>query len=369
MTLSRSSSRQTPLVAVLLLGIAGSLPVSAATAGDEPRDRHQAKGPLAARDLFPIRRGFLQPDLAGTATLDRGRWELVLTAGVANTLARTTAVEVALENLERREPVELDFLRGLDSDRGIHYLDSENHSLELRASRGLGNGWEVGFSVSWLTAGGGTLDGLVEDFHSTFGFDQDGRAGTLKDRHLLYLLGDRGEFVIEEAPGAGLSDLTLKAKKTLHRRGPWEYALDLSLKLPTGDEERLMSSGSTDWGFVFLAGRPLGLWHLHTGAGAFHLGEWTRLGTFDQNRLTAFTAFERINGNGTSTLFQLLAFDSPFSDLGILELEETTYQGSLGAYLPLGERHWLTLNVVENVVHFESGSDLAFHVGLKSRLP
>lgn len=325
------------------------------------------RGPLAVGDLFPARRGFLQPGPEPVAPLATGEWRLDILISAANTLARNSSIEVALEARRDRQPVTVEFLRQLDDGRGVLFVDGEDQALRLKIGHGLPGGWQVGFELPLLRAHDGDLDGLAEGFHDLFGLDQDGRFGLSRDHHLIFISSPRSEVMVGEAPGSGVGDLTLTAKRTLPS-GRWQRGLDAALKLPIGDEKRLMSSGSADVGLRFLTSRSFGRWHLHGGAGFVYLGPWEALGTPSQVRLSGFTAIERGHANGASTVLQLVALESPFEDLGVPEMDHPSYQLTLGGHLPLTADHWLTLAVTENVLHFDSGSDFAFHVGISAPL-
>lgn len=327
------------------------------------------RGPLAVGDLFPARRGFLQPGPESPEPVEKGEWRFDLLISAANTLAGTRTIEKALEARPGREPVTLDFLRQFDEGDGVLFLDGQDHALRLKVSHGLPNGWQIGFELPLLEAAEGNMDGVAEEFHELLGLDQDGRFGLLKDDHFLFISnGNDVEVYLEDPPGSGVGDLTLSAKRSLPPYGGWQRGFDAALKLPTGDENRLMSSGSADASLRFLASRPFRGWHLHGGAGVIYLGHWQTFGTPPQVTLSGFAAIEWTHRRGGSTVLQLVALESPFEELGIDRLDSASFQLTLGGYVPLSANRWLTLGATENMLHFGSGSDFAFHVGVSTAL-
>ena len=352
-----------PIVGLMVLLVGAVLPAAAAAT--------TVRGPLAVGDLFPARRGFLQPGPESPKPVEKGEWRFDLLISAANTLAGTRTIEKALEARPGREPVTLDFLRQFDEGDGVLFLDGQDHAVRLKVSHGLPSGWQIGFELPLLEAAEGNLDGVAEEFHELLGLDQDGRFGLIKDDHLVFISnGDGVEVFMEDPPGSGVGDLTLSAKRSLPDYGAWQRGFDAALKLPTGDEKRLMSSGSVDAALRFLASRPFafGNWHFHGGVGMIYLGHWQTLGTPPQVNLSGFAAIEWVHRRGGSTVLQLVALESPFQELGIDRLDSASFQLTLGGYVPLSENRWLTLGATENMLHFGSGSDFAFHVGVSTAL-
>lgn len=340
-----------------------------ATAAPPAAGTTSLRGPLAVGDLFPARRGFLQLGPESVAPIASGEWRLDLLISAANTFAGTQTIEEALEARDRREPVTVDFLRQFDDGSGVLFVDGQDSALRLKVARGLDNGWQIGFELPLLESAEGNLDGVAEGFHDLLGLDQDGRFGLTKDDHLMFISNGNGvEVYIEEAPGSGVGDLTISAKRALTPYRRWQRAFDAALKLPTGDEKRLMSSGSADVALRFLGSRAFGPWHVHGGAGMIYLGHWRTLGTPPQIILSGFAAIELVHRHGGSTVLQLVALESPFQDLGIDRLDSASFQLTLGGRLPITARHWLTLGATENMLHFGSGSDFAFHIGISTAL-
>lgn len=327
------------------------------------------RGPLAVGDLFPARRGFLQPGPEPATTLDEGEWRLDLVISTANTLVGTRTIEEALEARGRREPVTVEFLRQFDEGSGVLFVDGQDTALRLKVGRGFADGWQLSFELPLHQAAEGNLDGVAEEFHSLLGLDQDGRFGLAKDDHLFFISNGNGvEVVLEEPPGSGVGDLTISGKRQLPSYGRWERAFDIAVKLPTGDEKRLMSSGSADVALRFLGSRAFGSWHVHGGAGMIYLGHWKALGTPPQIQLAGFAAIEKVFSGDVSTVLQLVALQSPFQDLGVDGLDSASFQLTLGGYVPVAANHWLSWGITENMLHFGSGSDFAFHVGVSTAL-
>lgn len=187
-----------------------------------------------------LARGFALPALGEAVMLGRGRSETRLTLDFTNEYVQegTCAAECMT-------------------------LDGETARLRFTHRVGLGSGWDFALEVPYLDAGGGFLDGWIEDWHDWFGLPNGGRELAPQDRYLFrYERG--GSVLLEETRGySGLGD----AQLTLGRRVGRRSVLRTMVKLPTGDERRL--AGGT-WGGALWLERPLALparW-----AGYFSLG-------------------------------------------------------------------------------------------------
>jgi hypothetical protein len=186
-------------------------------------------GPARAGDFVPggdggtLARGFALPSLGEAAVMGRGRSETRLTLDFTNEYVQegTCAVECVT-------------------------LDGETARLRFTHRVGLGAGWDFLLDVPLLDAGGGFLDGWIEDWHDWFGLPNGGRELAPQDRYRFrYERG--GTVLLDETRGySGLGDTTL----TLGRRVGQRNVLRAMVKLPTGDERRL--AGGTSGGALWL---------------------------------------------------------------------------------------------------------------------
>ena len=63
-------------------------------------------------------------------------------------------------------------------------------------------------------------------------------------------------------------------------------------------------------------------------------------------------------------LVQLTVSESPFRDLELDELAETSIQATLGIKKVLWNRHVLFVGFTENIQNLNNTADVGFHVGL-----
>src|SRR6185503_6952506 len=110
--------------------------------------------------------------------------------------------------------------------------------------------WSLYGIVSAITYQGGFLDSTIEEFHSTFGFDDFGRPAVAKNQAtLIYDLKGAHTVFLEKPTDGGLTDPTCGV-----RDGPgqlaqrWQLSLEGAVKIPVGGKRLLLSTGRTDYG-------------------------------------------------------------------------------------------------------------------------
>ncbi len=329
-------------------------------------------GPLRIRDQFLLGMGFLGLDPVSADIVEKGKWQVDFIETVTNTWALSEVVESALEGRSERGPVTLDQFRSLESDQpdgGVFLVDGELYRTAVAVRRGLGKGVQFEVVLPILSFQGGVFDSVVEDFHKAFGFSQVGRKGAPKDSFLIYSGSQRGEFFLEGDPGLALGDVVLGVKFAVSKGSKlprYKLALEALVKLPTGEEEPLLSSGGTDLGTQLLLTRYYAKSCLHASLGLLYLDESKQLRTDTQLLPTGMVAWERSLGPKTSGLAQLTVSESPFRDLDLDELARATSQVTLGLKQVVRTKYVLFVGLTENISTFNSSPDIGFHVGLTS---
>ncbi len=138
------------------------------------------------------------------------------------------------------------------NDEENFIVDGEQLHATLIFRQGLGDNLEWALEVPLMRQSGGFLDGTIDGFHDTFGFDRGRRART-EDDQLRYLYQRNGETLIDiDDSQQGIGDIRVVLTRQL-RNVPEGRGASVSglIKLPTGDADRLTGSGGTDvavWG-------------------------------------------------------------------------------------------------------------------------
>ncbi len=326
-------------------------------------------GPLRIRDQFLPGLGYLGFDPVSADILAAREWQVDLVLTASNTFAHSLEIERALESRAGREPLGLDELRAIDSDRpggGLFYLDGEHARWALAARRGIGRGLQVELVLPVLHFGGGFLDSTIEGFHDSFSLGQAGRLGVPRDTFTAYLRAGEREIYLDSSPGTALGDAIVGLRYDLRRVRPdpsFQLALEALAKLPTGDVERLSSSGSTDFGVQLLGTRYFRGSCLHVALGAAYLGRHDLLGLDAQTIVSGMLAWEIALGSKTTGLIQATVSESPFEELRSNDIDPASTQLTAGVKRAIGS-NVLFLGVTENLANYNNSADIGLHFGV-----
>lgn len=244
-------------IAIALLGV-GAAPVSAQTLAEDPfgaplRVHDYTFGSFLALGFAP----------APAAPLGVGRSAIEVHLSAVNDFQVSPAVETYLAQVRdgRREPLsaaDIAAITALPTGEG-YFIDTEVTILEIAAHWGLSPRVDFSISVPLVHYGGGFLDGLIYDFHDTFGYGQQGRESVADDQFQV-VLGAAGEarLVRLEAPSAGIADPSLFIRYAVPAEpGGWRFNLAGGIKAPIAATEDLLSTGGWDVGVQATAERQL----------------------------------------------------------------------------------------------------------------
>ena len=360
--------RQKRFRLAMLLAVLLALPSFAA----EPLEFHDL-GPLRIRDQFLLGMGFLAFDPESADVLANGRWEFDLIATVTNTFAKSRAIADRLDARTTRAPVTLAFLRsvaGAQPGRGAFYLDGETYRTALAIRRGFGRRLQLGVTLEGLQFNGGVLDSTIEGFHRTFGLGQAGRLGTYRNQYTVFVSSHGHEYFSDRNPSFGLGDMVFSAKYALAARPGHAYlSVEGLIKIPTGRQVDLYSSGSADVGVEGLYSRFWAKSCVHASAGVLRLGPNDALHTPAQTVFSGMVAYEHgIFNSRTSAIVQTTFSQSPFRKLDLAELGQFAVQASLGVKCAFAMNRVLFVALTENLAHFDNTADIGFHVGWTQRI-
>ena len=250
------------------------------------------RGPIPIRNMRPYNLLFLQflPDSGDTLASRQNRFRLQLDVANNMLIPRPSEGATVIE-------------------------DNETQRLSLDWRRGLGRQTEIGINAALLWRNSGFTDGLIQAYHDLIGYASSqrdipqGRASYPQYRSLLQVTDATGNTLIQQGSAFGLGETTVTLKRGLIRQNRRSaLAARFGLKLPTGNPNALLGSGSFDAGLSFDArygvGRDIILYanvggavmgHAHYAPGAQH------------NREQGFLGLEYRPNNRDSFFFQ---FDS-----------------------------------------------------------
>lgn len=251
-------------------------------------------------------------------------------------------------------------------------LDGETTRMTLTLQYGLRENLEVGVEIPYVLHRDGFLDDLIIDWHNFFQLPQGDRKTLPRDRlHYRYQRNDNNLLDMqEEADGFG--DLRVLGGMQLWQEdsGDTKQALALraSLKLPTGDADKLTGSGSTDLA-LWLSGSlqsPAKDRGLFAAAGVLFLSEGDVLPA-QQRQIVPFGTL----GGGWQPwqgLALKLQFDAQgafYKDSALRELSRSV-QLVMGGTLGLTAATELDISFSEDLL-VNSAPDIVFQLALRHR--
>jgi len=151
-------------------------------------------------------------------------------------------------------------------------LDGESYRWTLSTRYGLSERVEVGLDLPFILYGGGVFDSFIIGWHDTFWLPQGGRDKAVKNRLRYSYSKDEKQKLLLDRSGYGVGDVTLTTGVKLYEELSFSdketIAFRATVKLPTGDSDKLLGDGaiagtgslcggvnrSTDWGTIGIFG-------------------------------------------------------------------------------------------------------------------
>lgn len=304
--------------------------------------------PFKTKNLSPVVLGYGLPVINDSDILRRGSSEISLGLDITNNFS---------DDISGNEAI---------------LFDGETYRFEMIFRRGVSESVEIAVGIPFIYHSGGNFDSLIESWHDFFGLPQGGRLSAPKDRlHYSYSENGVTKFNLTEST-KGLGDISFVVGYQLLKENsiaPRFTAIRFSLKLPTGDTDRLLGSGSTDLA-VYFTGRDaktldsLNLTY-YGDAGVLYLTDGDLLEEKQRN-LAGFASlgigwkpFEKV-------LFKV-QFDAhtPFYKGSSLDqLSTSAIQVVLGGTLEFPDQYYLDIGVIEDIV-LNTVPDVTFHFNVR----
>ncbi len=131
----------------------------------------------------------------------------------------------------------------------IFIIDGETYALNLSLRHRLWERLEVGLDLPFVAHQEGFLDNIIKEWHDVLGVSNSNRAGPKDQLYFLYEVGGVTQYEIASST-TGLGDIQLTAAIPLKEASADDgsaLAIRTSVKLPSGDEDKLHGSGATDF--------------------------------------------------------------------------------------------------------------------------
>jgi hypothetical protein len=153
-------------------------------------------------------------------------------------------------------------------------LDGEVVDVRARVDHALAPRWAWHAELAWQQLSGGSLDSLVDNWHETFGLGGGARDSLPQDQLLIEYVDDGVTRMRVDEDGSGVADIPVSVGYQLSESEQAAVSTWLSVKLPTGETERLGGSGAVDVAVTVSAARSIGdSWQVFGQASVAWLGE------------------------------------------------------------------------------------------------
>ena len=244
-------------------------------------------------------------------------------------------------------------------------VDGETYFLTLTMRRRITDWLELGFDMPLIAHSAGFMDDMIEGWHDVFGMSNTKRRGPSNELGFLYQRNGEDLYRLDSS-ASGIGDIQLTAAVPLREGidGRSRLAIRSSLKLPTGDTDKLLGSGGTDFaiglygtGTTALFDRPLEL----TGfAGGLALGGGDLLPELQRDAVAFGGASATWKATEKIALAAQLYGQTPYYDSDVEELGGSSMQLTAGFIFLVGQGGLLRLAVVEDI-SANATTDFALH--------
>jgi hypothetical protein len=299
-----------------------------------------AAEPFPARDLNPLLAGFGLPS-ALPARMPGESWSVAADFNWASTsLAQRAGTEQLI-------------------------VDAETREMRVTIGRSWSSGFAAQLEIPYRYTGGGVLDSAIDSWHQAFGLPEGARALMPQDR--IRIAYARGSTVLLDMQSSadGLGDIALDVGRSLYAETSGAAAVWLSIKLPSGDADRLTGSGATDVSLAIAGERRLGeKWSAYGQASVTRLGHGERFA--DQQQDIVWSGIAGIGWRawrGLELKAQLDAHTAVFDEADVDFLGDALVL-TVGGDYRFASGWQLDIAVSEDIA-VESASDVVFVFGLR----
>jgi hypothetical protein len=325
-------------------------------------------GLLRARDLTTF--GFLRLDMrpAHAIHAPKGTWAIETELAHQNTWALSSGARDYLDSLPGRRalgPAEVDAILALPGENYLY--DMELAELDVTFHYKFADRWGGYLVLSGVHYGGGFLDGAIENFHDTFGFEDNARPRVRRDDVNLIADLKKANLAFTTAPtSGGMLDPTIGVRYSSSKQAKgWSYVLEAAAKLAWRGQRDFISTGKSDYGLQATLQRfgEHHAWYV-SGSAVYFDGSTSMTPTDPRIVPTLVVGYEKHLTPMTHLILQGYVSDSVYTheDTDLHELLDNKYQLSLGFYRRMG-RGVVSFAVTENLQNFNNTPDVAFQLG------
>ena len=153
------------------------------------------------------------------------------------------------------------------------YLDYESYRFNFSYQYGFDNNWNLKLDVPLVHQGGGVFDEAIDRWHEFWNMQRGNRPYVEHNQYAVQYAYQSQSLVDLNEASTALGDIQLAVTHSLLDKDSTSMSLWASLKLPTGDKEKMTSNGAADVSaWLALNHRLSDNWVSNLNAGAVVLG-------------------------------------------------------------------------------------------------
>jgi len=256
------------------------------------------------------------------------------------------------------------------NDNEAVLLDGETARATFIYRQGIGHDTQISLVIPYIKHHSGGLDSSINDWHEIFGMPEGGRDLVANNQFRYFYRRNSQIRLNVRNSSEGVGDVRVQAAWQVRQRTDDASAMEVSVKLPTGNSEELHGSGAVDVAILYKHEAQQKLFGLKAGSfyslGALYLGDGDVLA--DMRR--PLVGFGGLGGGvylQKNLLFiSQLDINTAFYSSDLVELGSHTLQLSVGGSILFGDRGRINLGVAEDLV-IDASPDVTFHMGVDWR--
>jgi hypothetical protein len=154
------------------------------------------------------------------------------------------------------------------------YLDYEAYRFNFSYQYGLSENWNLKIDVPVIYQGGGVFDSAIDSWHKFIGLPRGKRPLVENNQYNINYAYQTQPLLNLDESSITLSDMQIAVARSIIEKNNTTMSLWASLKLPTGDKNKLSSNGATDFSTWLALNQQLAQsWVINLNAGAVVLGK------------------------------------------------------------------------------------------------
>ncbi len=156
------------------------------------------------------------------------------------------------------------------------YLDYESYRFNFSYQYGLNDNWNLKLDVPIMLQGGGVFDSAIDDWHVLLGLPRANRPFVENNQYEVNYQKQNTLFIDLNESSAALGDIQIAIARSLIKGSQRSLSLWGSLKLATGDSNKISGNGAVDFSVWLALNQQISQnWLINANSGVVILGKNT----------------------------------------------------------------------------------------------